>query len=636
MRRSPASLTALGLGLAVILFVSVNALSTRFLHGLRLDLTQQQLYSVSDGTRSVLGRIEEPVTLKFYYSRRLGQIVPTYEVYAQRVRELLQQYVDLSHGKVRLEELDPQPFSDVEDQATAAGLQGVPTEEGGDPVYFGLAGTNTTDDSETIPFFNLDREKFLEYDLTKAVQSLAFPKKKVVGLISSLQLDGDPMAQMQGRPSEPQEVIAELRQQYDVRNLGFAIDRVPDDVDVLMVVQPAKFGPAVKYAIDQFVLKGGHALIFADPNAEFAKSHPSVMQQQAASASAADIDDLLKAWGVELVKGKVVGDREAALAVNTGGPDRAESVDYLPWLGLQGDDINGSDPITGKLEQIVVATAGALQPVKDAKTKLEPLLRSSSTSMLIDVAKLQGRPDPATLLQGFKSDNQRYTIAARVTGPADTAFPDGPPKPEEGTPPPEKALPPQVKTAKQPIDVVLVADADMLDNKFWVQIQNFGGQQIAQPTAQNGDFVENAVDNLLGTGELINLRSRGSAVRPFLRVQQMQHDASDKYQARAQELQTTLRDAETKLAGVRGQTDDKGNLELTPEQQKTIDQFRGQIIQTRGELRQVRLALRQAVDRLKLELAVVNIGLVPALVALVAVAVGLSRLRRRRLRSPGS
>lgn len=637
MRRSGGGLTLVGLILAVILFVSVNSLSDRFLKGASLDLTDQQLYTLSPGTRAILGKIDEPITLKLYYSVRLGDAVPAYGVYAQRVRELLQEYAALSNGKVRLQIIEPQPYSEEEDQATAAGLQGVPVEEGGEPVYFGLAGTNSTDDSENIPFFQQDREKFLEFDLTKLVQTLAFPKKKVVGLITSLAIDGDPMAQMQGRPSQPQAILDQIRQAYEVRVLPESLESVPDDVDVLMIVQPERLTLPAEYAIDQFVLGGGHVLAFVDPDSEFQKSHRSMMQPQ--GGGEVKFDRLLNSWGVNLIKDKVVGDQLNALKVNVGGSDHRESADYLAWVNLKADDINAADPITGRLSQINVASAGALEPVKGAKTSFEWLLQSSSDSELIDAAQLKSAPVPDVLglLHDFKSTGQRYVIAARVTGSADTAFPDGPPKAADA----DKAKPdapkppskPQLKVAKEPINVVVVADSDILDDRFWVNFQDFMGRRVGTPIANNGDFVQNAVDSLAGSSDLIGLRSRGSAVRPFTRVDAMQREAQDRYQSREKELQTQLQETEAKLQGIKPEEDDSGAVQLTADQQKAVSQFNAQIIQTRTELRQVRLALTQNINRLKGLLALFDIGLVPLLVAIAAVIVGLIRVRRRQRRA---
>ena len=651
MSRSATGMTLAGLGLAAVLLISVNALSGKLLGGDTLDLTDQHLYTLSDGTKAILGKIDEPISLKLFYSKQLGEQVPSFGVYAQRVRELLQEYAARAHGKIDLQILDPQPYSEVEDQATAAGLQGVPLDDGGEQVYFGLAGSNSTDDKQTVAFFQPERERFLEYDLTKLIQQLAFPKKKLIGLMSSLALDGDPMARMQGQPTQSQVVLDQLRQGYDVRDIGTGFDKVPDDVDLLMIVQPQKLPAKTEYAIDQFVMNGGHALVFADPNSEFAQAHPSMMSPPGGPPSAASFDRLLKAWGVELVPGKVVGDRLAARKVNAGTGTHVQAAEYLAWLNLKGDAINHDDPITGQLGQLNFATAGALQPVQGAKTKMEWLVRSSAQSELIDAARVQGLPDVVGLLQAFKPTGERYTLAARITGPADTAFPDGKPA-EEAKPDPTKAPdakapdakpddapkfvadPKEIKTAKEPINVIVVADSDLLDDRFWVQVQDFFGQRAATPTANNGDFVQNAIDSLAGTGDLIGLRSRGSAVRPFTVVDQLQRQAEDSYRAKEKELQDKLRETQTKLVDLRSAKGPDGKeVPLTAEQQQSINDLSATIIQTRSQLRQVQLALRQDIDRLKGTLVGLDVALVPVLLAVLALIIGVVRGQRRKRRT---
>jgi ABC-type uncharacterized transport system involved in gliding motility auxiliary subunit len=623
MRRSALLRTAAGLALASVLFISGNQIATRLFGASGIDLTDRGLYTVSAGTRAILHRIDEPITLKLYYSNRLGEAVPSYGVYAQRVRDLLREYASIANGKIRLQILDPQPYSETEDQATTAGLQGAPLSDSGETVYFGLVGSNSTDDVQTIPFFQRDRENFLEYDLTKLVQTLAFPKKKVVGLISTLQLDSDPMMQMRGQPSDPQAVLEQLRQNYDVRSLSTSLDSIPDDVDVLMVAQPAKLPAKTEYAIDQFVLGGGHALVFADPDSEFAANHRSPMQP-AGGSTAADFDPLLHAWGVNLIPGKLVGDRLAANKVNMGG-DSTEPVDYVLWLSLRGDDINANDPITGKLTDINIATAGALEHLPGAKTTFEPLLRTSDDAELVDAKRVEGTPVPDAigLLADFKPTGTRYTIAARITGPASTAFPKGAPQ-DSGL----KAR--QIKTAKAPINVVVVADTDILDDRFWVQVQEFIGRKVGTPFAGNGDFVQNAVDSLAGTNDLITLRSRGAAERPFTLVDKIRRDADDRYRAHEKELRDKLKATEAKLATIKAPDESSGEVQLTSEQQKAVSQFQNEIVQTRGELRQVQLALRENIDRLKDRLVLLDVGLVPAGVAAAAVIVGILRVRRRR------
>src|SRR5579862_8490352 len=324
-RRAAASI---GLVLAFVLFVAVNIIADRTLGASRIDLTQGKLYTLSPGTKATLAKIGEPLVLRFYYSKKLGDEIPTYGVYAQRVREMLGEYAAVANGKIELQELDPQPFSATEDRAVAFGLQGVPLDQGGEQVYFGLAATNSTDDQQIIAFFQPERERFLEYDLTKLIHSLAFPKKPEIGLITALPLEGDIMAAMQGRPMIPYAVIEQLKPLYDIKDLSTELDTVPPDVDVLMVAQPQNLPDKTQYAIDQYVLAGGRALVFVDPNSETQQMHPSQLNPPGMPLDS-DLEKLFKAWGLEMEPKLVAGDRRAARRVNAGTSQRVVAMDYV-------------------------------------------------------------------------------------------------------------------------------------------------------------------------------------------------------------------------------------------------------------------------------------------------------------------
>jgi len=636
---------------AAILLVAVNVIAQHGLRSARLDLTQRHLYTLSDGSKKTLARLDEPITLRFYYSPRLGDEVPSYGIYAQRVREMLEEYAALAKGKVRLEMLDPQPFSPTEDRAVAFGLQGVPIDQGGEQVYFGLAATNSTDDQQVIPFFQPERERFLEYDLTKLVHSLAFPKKTVVGLATSLPLEGDFMAAMQGRPLTPYTIVEQLRQLYEVRTLSPDFDKVDDDVDVLMIAHPQGLSEKTLYAIDQFVLKGGKALVFVDPYSETQAAHANPMNPSPAG-TASNLDKLFTAWGVDMAPGKVAGDRRAARRVNAGAASRVQPIDYVAWLALKEDNLNHDNLVTGDLSQINMASAGILTPREGAKTTFTPLITTSDDAEEIPVEKVEGLPDVAGLLSDFKSENKKLTLAAQISGPAETAFPDGPPKPAE----PDKdkdatkdqakageaktdaqesnAAPSQIKTAAQPINVIVVADTDILDDRFWVQVQDFFGQRVAIPSAGNGDFVTNAVDVLSGGNDLIGLRTRGTSTRPFEVVQNIQRVADERYQAREKDLEQQLKDTEAKIKELRGKGGASGgNVTLAAEQVQTIDNFRAQMLDIRRELRSVQLNLRQDIDRLKATLEFFDIAFIPLLVGLAAAVLGIMRMQRRKRRA---
>jgi ABC-type uncharacterized transport system involved in gliding motility auxiliary subunit len=642
-RRSLAALLCI-----TLMLVATNIIAAR-VPPVRLDLTAERLYTLSEGTRRTLDRIDETITLRFYYSTQLGTAIPSYGVYAQRVRELLDQYIAAAHGKLRVEIYQPLPFSDVEDRAVAFGLQGVPLNTQGEQVYFGLAGTNSTDDQQIIAFFAPERERLLEYDLTRLVHSLAFPKRTVVGLISGLPLDGDPMAALRGRGSRPTAVLQQLRQLDDVETLSAALDGIPAGTDVLMLVHPQNLPEKTLFAIDQFVLQGGKALVFVDPYSEL-----QARGARPGSPADSNLDRLFKAWGVKLLPDTVAGDRRNARRVvvpSAGGAGGGEARDYIAYLNLRGDALNHDDVITANLRQVTMATAGIIEPVDGAATRLEPLITTSPDAMKLPAETVAGLPDVAGLLTRFKSDNFSYVLAARVTGPAESAFPDGPPKtdappksqpaakPDEAASPHPDLPPPAGEGVKaalrrsvQPINLVVVADTDMLDDRFWAQTEDFFGRQVVVPVANNGDFVANAVEVLAGGEDLVGLRSRGTSARPFVLVEQIQRDADDRYAAEQETLQQKLKEAQAKLRRLTEGEGAKASAALTPEEANAVDQFRADMLATRRQLRGVQGALRQDIERLKAVLEFADIALVPILVAAAALALGALRMRRWRPR----
>ena len=667
-RLNRTTLVALGLALAVALFFALNIFAEGAFRNASLDLTQGRLYTLSDSTRKLLAGLKEPITLRFYFSPRLGESVPSYANYAARVRELLERYASLAGGEIRLEVYNPEPFSDAEDRAVGFGLQGVPLGNAGEQVYFGLAGTNSTDDEEVIAFFQPERERFLEYDLTKLVAGLANPKKKVIGLISTLPLSGsfgNPM--MGGGGSPPWVVTEQMRQQFTVRELGDNPDKIDKDIDVLMIVHPKNLAEKTQFAIDQYVLGGGRAMVFVDPNAESDSAGANPMISMGATAS--DLKQLFDAWGIALVPDKVAGDRSLATRVQAPIGGRTQTVDYIAWLTLGQDNLNHDDAVTADLSRIIMATPGILEQRKEATTSLSPLIETTPAATEIAAEKLRLLPDFTSLLADYKPVGHPLVLAARIQGQVKTAFPDGPPgekKAEEGKgdaaaaqggkgdaskaePAPSAAGPGEaapaaadkaaagtaaawLKESVKPINVIAVADVDMLQDRLWVRTQNFFGQQLIEPTASNGDFVINGLDNLAGSDALIGLRGRGLSARPFDLVQRLRAEADQRYLAKAQELQDQLKDTEKRLASLQKEGEGTSHQVLTADQQKEIDKFRDEVISIRKSLRDVQHALRQNIERLGVWLKFVDIGLVPILVGIAAIAVAVVRAHRRRRR----
>lgn len=619
-----------GLLVAVLLFIGINLASGPLLRSARLDLTQNHLYTLSQGTRNILKKLKSPITLQLYWSKGTARNLPGLQSYAERVKEMLQEYSVVAGPKLRLRTIDPEPFSAAEDNAVRYGLKGVAVGNQ-ESLYFGLVALAKDGPRQVIPFFQQSRERFLEYDLTQAIYNLAHPKKPTVGLISAISMNGGPSPGHPYASGRPWMIMKQLRERFDVRPLGGNIKQVPKGVDVLMVVEPRALSQSALYAIDQFVLKGGHALVFADPLSESLPGHGMDSKSPAA-------ESLLASWGVKLVPDKVVGDLGAALQVAVGGSSSSRVVVYPPWLSLDKDQMNGKEIVTSQLKRLTMATPGALETLAKVGTQVVPLIHTTSQAMLIPRQKVLGTErDPGQLLADFKAAGHPYTLAVRITGKVKTAFPKGPPvaaaakKDTRGNKGQKKEqLPPQVMNSKGPINVIVVADTDLLEDRFWVQVRNFFGRQIAVPMAANADFTINGLDQLSGSPDLISVRSRGTYERPFTLVNRIQKEAAQQYQAKEQSLSAELKATEKKLNALQRQRGNAGATTLTAAQQKEVQKFRLEMVQTRKKLRAVQYNLRKNIEGLETALKAFNIFFVPLLIGFFAFLVWLLRRDRDR------
>ena len=606
-----------------LLFIGLTVLFNHTLRGWRLDLTQNRLYTTAAGTDRILASIKEPINLYFFYSEKTAQQLPQLKSYGTRVREFLEELSARSNGKLHLHVIDPQPFSEEEDRAAELGVRAAPL--GGGQFYFGLAGTNSTDGHAAIEFFDPNKEQFLEYDVVKLVYQLANPKKPVLAWLSSLPMDAsyDP----QGGGMRPAWVVySEAKQLFDVRPLSPTAAKIDPDTNVLVLVHPKNLSPATEFAIDQYALRGGHILLFVDPLADF--DHSDADPQNPMAAMTADKSShfapLLTAWGVQFNPAVVVADRGHALSVTM--QQGAEPVLHLGVLGLGKDSFTADDVITAGLSNVNVATAGALEPLKDAKTRFEPLLQSSTDTELLPVARFRMLMDPAGLLDGFKPSGRRYTLAARVSGPVQTAFPAGPPA--------GVTLPPgqlDLKVSAKPLNLIVFADTDMLSDFLWVRSQDFFGQRLTQAWASNGDLVQNALDNLSGSADLISVRGRATFTRPFERVEKLRRAANERFHAKEQELEQQLQATEEKLTALEAKGGDKPSAALlvTPEQEQEIEHFQLEKLRIRKELRAVRAGLDADIKNLGTTLKIINIIAVPALFAALALLIAAWRRRSR-------
>src|SRR5271154_3687164 len=343
-----------GLIALAVLFLGVVMLSNIGLRGMRLDLTQNRLYTLSPGTQQVLAGIKEPINLYFYFSRdAAAKQAPLVMPYANRVREFLEELAARSGGKIHVSIVDPQPFSDDEDRAAEFGLQSLQAGSG-DALYFGLTGTNSTDGRSSIPSFQADREEFLEYDVAKLINDLGTPKKPVIGLMRSLGLQGQ-FNPMTGQMGEPWPILTQLQDLFTMRTLTADVDRIDKDVDVLMLVHPKHLPPKTLYAIDQFVMRGGRVLLLVDPNsgADTSGQDPSNPLAGAMADHSSNLVPLLAAWGVDYDATKVIGDLERGLEVRTS--VQSPPVRHIGILGLSREDMNQKDVVSASLDKINLA-----------------------------------------------------------------------------------------------------------------------------------------------------------------------------------------------------------------------------------------------------------------------------------------
>ncbi len=624
------TLTVFAIVLALVLLAALNTFAALELGRYRLDLTEEQAYTLSPGTRRLLEQLDEPISLRLYVSRAVRENSPFLAAYAERVRDFLEGYVDASGGRIQLETVDPEPYSEEEDRAVGFGLRAIQldAETSG---YFGLVGTNSTDDVAVIPILSPERERFLEYDVTRLIYRLAYPERPVVALLSGLPLNADPTNQFR-----PWRIYELLQDQFQLRWLAGEVRRIEDDVQVLLLVHPQGLSDVTLYAIDQYVLRGGKLMVLVDPHAE---AQAMRRQQPGAGDTSSTLDKLFDAWGIVFDKDRLVADPLVARQVQmplSGG--RVQVLDYLAWLALTGDRLDRQHPITADLERIHLASAGALERAEGAEGAWIPLLVSSDQAQLVDAESQRLFPDPLGLLRNYRPDGKVRVLAAILSGRLPSAFPEGPPEDAEaageGREPQEAAEdgegPRHLAEAQAEATVIVVADTDLLEDRSWLVRQRIAGREVELPIADNADFLANALDWLAGSEVLVQLRGRQLTFRPFERLVELRRQAEQRYRAKEQELVQRLEELQNKLRSLELPVGEGDGTVLDARLREEIERIRDEILETRRELREVRRRLREDIERLQTTVRFANIGAVPLLVALIAVGVGLVRRHRMR------
>ncbi len=605
-----------GTGLLLLLaaFLVFTLMNNSLFRSVRLDLTENNLFTLSAGTKEIVQTIDEPINLYFYFSEAASRDLTSLRAYAMRVRELLEEYALAGGERINLQIIDPEPFSNAEDEAASFGLQSVPVSTAGDELYFGLAGTNALDDVVVIPFFQPDKEEFLEYEISKLIQGLVVAKKPVIGLLSGLQVQGQ-VDMSSFRSTPPWVVIQQLEQLFSLQKIEMTVNELPDNIDILMVIHPRNISDELLFSIDQFIMAGGKMLAFVDPLAEMDKPvRANPMMPVAPTSQASDLNKLMSPWGVKLRENKVLGDSRAALSVS--GSDGAP-VRHLAIVGMGPENFTSDDVVTSNLENVNLATAGIIDIDSDASVQTFALITSSDQAMPLDSFQFQFLSNPADLQKTFSATGERYVIAVRLSGKAATAFPEG-----------IDGYDGEIITQTENLNVVLVADTDILADRLWVQVHDFFGQQIATPWANNGDLVINALDNLSGSSALISIRSRGKFTRPFDVVQDLRREAEARYLKSADDLQVQLSETERKLTELHSSSEGQAVFSLSPEQEETLLQFQEEKLRIRKELRDVRHQLNKDIETLGSTLKFLNIAFIPILLTFMLLIANYLRMGR--------
>jgi ABC-type uncharacterized transport system involved in gliding motility auxiliary subunit len=609
----PSRLLGLGVLLAVVLTLALNSIVADLFRSSRVDLTAGRLYSLSQGTRTLLDKLDEPIHMRLFMSASLRDAAPQLAAYASRVRAMLDTYATLSHGHITLEVIDPQPYSDEEDQALGFNINRISLQGADDSIFFGLAATNSTNGRAEIPVFTPDREAFLEYDLTRLVAELGQPKKPVIALIDGLSLAGNPQLRQ-----PPAQIYSMLRETYDVSVIGGDVDKLPDNTRVLMVVQPQQLSDRTLYTIDQWVMGGGATMVFVDP---FAETENGRAPGQMPDDNSSDLAKLFKPWGIGFDAGKAVADPQNAIRTVRNVNGRQVQVANYPWFAIRDDGFDRGDAVTSQLEAVLLTTPGAFTALND-NVKLKPLMRSSTAAGFLPAGEAADPyGDPRALLAKIEKASDRPVLAARVGGKLTSAFPNG--KPEGSA----NDVKPLAVSEGEP-NLIVVGDADMLSDRNWIQRQNVLGNMVAQAFANNGDFVLNAVEQMVGGVGLADLRSRTISWRPFTRIDELKQAADARFLAKQQELQKRIQDTESQLKTIAEQQKAKEGEIVAADTQATVDKFKGELLAARAELRDVQFNLRRDVENLQSWIMILTVGAVPAGVALIALFIALRRPRR--------
>jgi ABC-type uncharacterized transport system involved in gliding motility auxiliary subunit len=620
----------------LVLLIALNSLCGRIV--LRWDLTEEKLFTLSPGSRNLVGKLDRPVVLKFFSSTSAPEIPGPFKAFSRQVEDLLREYVRISQGRVTLEKYDPQPDSDAEEMAHRFGIQGQPLGMMGPTLYLGVVAVSGAE-QQMMPVIDPRTEEMLEYNLTRMIARVAHPQRPVIGVLSSLPVlgsdpsDSPPMGGPRPTAQPPWLAFQGLKEDYQVRPVPSSAITIAPDITTLVVVHPKNLSEETLFAIDQFVLRGGRLLAFVDPLCVSDESASGGMQGMSMPRASSDLPRLFNTWGITYDSSRVIADIDAGTTVR--GRDNQPEQSPL-FLSLDPTRFNSSEVALASLDSLLLPFAGVFEVQKREGLTSTVLLRSSSNAQRVSALMAGFGSD--NIRRDFKSEQQAFPLAIRLSGVFQTAFPEGRPKTAGAE---TNALAtvetPRIQNASdRPGLVVVVGDVDCLANSFCVREMNFLGASVNQPFNDNIALFANLIDQTAGGTDLIGIRSRGKSERPFTRVVALARQAQEQHRVREQELEKKVQTLQQRLGELQSRKDDHQKFILSPEQEKAIANFRAQMLASQQELRQVRKRLREGIEQLGLKIKIINIVGVPLLVALIGLSVPLVRRIRARRRLSSS
>ena len=624
--------SAVGIGAMLLIVIAVNLIATSLKS--RLDLTQGKIYTLSDGTKNILKKLDSPVEIRFYYSAKEARMPSPLKTYARRVEDLLNEFRQASHGNIEIKKYDPEPDSDAEDLANLDGIEGkmLPT---GEKIYLGLA-VSLDPQKAALPFLAPDREKLLEYDLARAISQVFATNKPIIGVMSALPVMGaamNPMMMRMGQQGQDSwAFITELKRDFEVKSVPPESEKIDDDIKVLMVIHPKDLKDTAQYAIDQFIMRGGKLIACLDPMSLADQQKQQNPMMPAMPGGASNLEKLLKAWGLTFETSKVVADMNYARKLQT----RGNQVEIVPTLLFLTDQaINKEDVVTSQTDELLFVFPGVFTGTPVSGLKQTVLLKTSKQSQLVE--PFLANMSPSKIVDDFKASDTQYNLAVRLDGKFKTAFPDGKPEaPKTGDEKKDEAKPEDkakdsLKETKGDNAVLLIGDTDWLSDQFSVQIQNFFGQKIIQPRNSNLALVQNVVEQFSGDQNLIGVRSRATLNRPFTVVQKMQSEANARYQAEIAKLQKEVEEVNQKVNELQGKKEAGQRFVLSKEQQEEIEKFKQKRADANKKLKSVRRSLQVEIDSLQNRLKWGNILAVP--LAVVVIGLVLAGVRKNKTRA---